>query len=362
MKHQIAFDTIFSFKRMMNELSRRRLIEARTTSSGEPAFAIHRLLQQKILLDMEDFAFADALRKAFRLIRKRFPVADPQQVPDPQTWDTCQEYISHVVAFCRIYSRNAPPLISLGDPKPMELAGLFYDAGFYVWARQTTSYDGLWFLKTAEKILDDIRTDQNAKIRADIHCLTGMLLLNQGCLERARAVDRLEKAWQIRKMIYNADPERNNDVLRQNAANDYSLCLLNEHRFEEAGAIIRECRSRYLDWGDESNHPFEHSKFYGNYSVILMWKGQLKEAIKFQETAMALTEKFSGKKGMYYRRSFMLACLLLQSGNFQAALDKHLEVLTARLELHGKHHEYTITSTYAVGATYHHLGDLGTAT
>lgn len=350
----------FSYKRMISELSGRRLLVLKQTNRGEPAYNIHRLLQQKILLDMEDYAFADAFRKSFRLIRRRFPAADPQQVPDPRTWDSCQEYIPHVFTFCRIYNQHAP-IKSLLDPKPLELAELFYDAGFYVWARQTTSYDGLSFLETAERILDEIEMDQSAKIRADILCVTGLLLLNMGCCERQRGLRLLKKAWEIRKRIYDECPNGNNDVLRQNAANDYSLCLLNEHQFEEAGKLFQECRDRYLVWGPEEQNPFENSKYYGNYSIVLMWRGELDKALEFQEHALHLTEQFADRKGAYYRKAFMLACIHLQLGDIQGALDTHLEVLAARLKLYGKHHESTILSTYAVGATYHHLGDLSTA-
>lgn len=347
---------------MIGELSRRRLIAVKDRGD-EPAYQIHRLLQQKILEDMEDYAFADAFRKAFRLIRKKFPAADPRQVPDPGTWDTCQEYIPHISTFCRIRNKNAKLISELvTSPRPTELAELFYDAGFYVWARQTTGYDGLMFLDTAEKILDEIQMDQNSKIRADILCLTGLLLLNMGCVERGKGFHRLEHALQIRKTIYTECPNHDNEVLLSNAANDFSLCLLNEHRFEDSGQYIRECRDRYLSWGPESENPFENSKYYGNYSTILMWKGEMEKAVEFQRTALGLTEKFSGRKGMYYRRLFMLACLRLQADDIQGALDTHMEALTARLELHGKHHEATILSTYAVGAMYHHLGDLGTAT
>lgn len=355
--------TAFSYKRMINELSRRRLIGIKETGSGEPAYRIHRLLQQKVLEDMEDYAFADAFRKAFRLIRKKFPAADSQQVPNPKSWDACQEYIPHISTLCRIRNKNAQLISELvRKPKPAELAELFYDAGFYVWARQTTAYDGLMFLETAENILDEIHMDPNAKIRADILCLTGLLLLNMGCVERVMGLRRLKDALEIREIIYAECPDHNNEVLLSNAANDYSLCLLNEHRFEDAGKRIRECRERYLVWGSDSENPFENSKYYGNYSIVLMWKGEMKKAIEFQEMALRLTEQFSNRKGMYYRRLFMLACLHLQAGDIQGALDKHMETLTARLELHGKHHESTILSTYAVGAMYHHLGDLVTAT
>lgn len=346
---------------MINELSGRRLVNTKETSSGEPAYTIHRLLQQKILLDMEDYGFADAFRKAFRLIRKRFPIADPQQVPTRENWADCQEYMPHIFTFCRIFNQNSN-LISTIGPNPVELAELFYDAGFYIWARQTTAYDGLAFLETAQKILEEIQMDPNAKIRADILCLTGLLLISSGCVERVNGLDRLRKAWQIRRNIYEKYPEHDNDVLLQNAANDYSLSLLNEHLFDEAGKMISECHDRYLVWGPESENPFENSKYYGNYSTIHMWNGDMVKAIEFQEKCLMLIEQFSGRMALYYRRAFMLACILLQSGNVQSALDKHLEVLTARLELHGKHHEHTILSMYAVGAMYHHLGDLNTAT
>ena len=350
-----------SYNRMINELSGRRLLSIKNTSNGEQAYTIHRLLQQKILLDMEDFAFADAFRKAFRLIRKRFPVANSQQVPNPQSWDTCQEYIPHVFTLRRIYDEHGPST-SLVELAPIDLARLFYEAGFYVWARQTTAYDGLSFLETAERIINHIQLDENDKLRADILVIKCVLLLNMGCVERAKGIILIERAWQIRRNIFEKHPEHDNDVLLQNAISEYSLFLMNEHRFEDAGKLIRERRDRYLVWGPESENPFENSKYYGNYSTVLMWRGEMAEALKFQERAIELTERYSGKKALYYRRAFTLANIRLQSGDLQGALDKHLEVLTARLELYGKYQEHTIMSTYAVGAMYHHLGDLDTAT
>ncbi|KAI1845649.1 hypothetical protein JX266_008260 [Neoarthrinium moseri] len=350
-----------SYKRMITELTGRRLLSEKQTDNDDTAYTIHRLLQQKVLLDMEDYGFADAFRKAFRLIRKRFPMAEPQQVPNPSSWAVCQEYLPHVSTFCRIYQQNAASA-SLGDPTPKELAGLFYDAGFYIWSRAMTEYDGLWFFETAEAILNNIDMDPSTKIGADILCVTGLLLLNMGVVERTKGLHRLKHAWQIREQIYEQNRDHDNDVLLQNAANDYALCLLNEHQFEEAGEIFRGCREQYLVWGPENENPFENSKYYGNYSLILMWAGEMETSIKFQDHAMKLTERFLGKKAMYYRRMFMLACILLQSGDLQGALDMHLETLKARLELHGKHNEYTISSMYAVGAMYHHMGDSYTAT
>lgn len=353
--------SLFSYRRMITELTGRRLIQEKTTSTGEIAYNIHRLLQNKILQDMEDYGLADAFRKAFRLLQKRFPTADPQQVPKPKNWVVCQEYLPHLSRLRRIYEKNIDSA-PLGDPNPVEIAKLFYDAAYQIWSRQSTIWNGLDFLQTAEFILDRMNMASNAKIRADILCITGLLLLNKGCVERRQGSERLDKALQIRKTIYEQSPELTNDVLLQNAANDYALCLLNEHHFEEAGQIFIQCRARYLEWGPESENPFENSKYYGNYSIVLMWRGEMAKAVEYQRRAVTLTEDFTGKKASYYRKVFMLACVLLQAGDLQDALDLHVEVLKERLNLHGKHDEYTMSSMYAVGAMYHHLGDQVLAT
>lgn len=183
-----------------------------------------------------------------------------------------------------------------------------------------------------------------------------------GCVERRQASDILDNAWQIRRRIHDQHPNHNNDVLFQNAANDYALCLLNDHQFEKAGGIFKQCREQYLKWAPEEHNPFENSKYYGNFSIVLMWRGAMDEAIRYQEHAIKLIRSFSGTKASYWRKKFMLACILLQAEDFQGALDLHLDVLKARLDLHGEQDEYTISSMYAVGAMYHHLGDLSVAT
>ncbi|KXJ88488.1 hypothetical protein Micbo1qcDRAFT_197288 [Microdochium bolleyi] len=349
-----------SFKRMINELVGRRLISVKEGLRG-PIYIIHRLLAAKILLDMDDYGFVDAFRKIFRLIRKRFPVADRQQVPNSRNWPTCKEYIPHVFTLHRIFLQNKKNLTSLADPSPAEIASLFYDAGFYLWASQIASYDSHAFLRTAEEILQAAGVDFEPTIQANIHCIMGMLLLNMGVMERREGLRRLKAAYGIRRKIFTQDPTHNNDVLVQNAANDYALCLLNEHKFEQAGELFLKCRKRYLIWGEEESNPFENSKYYGNYALVHMWRGDMERAIQFQKRSIELIEKFSGRTNSYWRKVFMLACILLQNDDMQNALNVFLEVLTARLDILGQHHTETILATYAVGATYGHIGDPYTA-
>ncbi|KAK1750091.1 transcription activator GutR [Echria macrotheca] len=347
------------YKRMIDQLQRQRLITVKEVD-GQIAYNIHRVLKSKIQNDMDDYGFADAFRKAFRLIRKAFPRTDATQVPVPEEMEICRRYMPHLDSFHKIFHERTSNhgLFPMGDTQPMQLAQLFYDAGFYVYGSAGTAYDGLPFMETAEKILDDINAPQDIKIRADIHSITGILNLYTSGPTRAKATERLKQAWDIRGKIWKEDPSLDNDILYQNAANDYSLCLMNMYRFEETAKIIKGYFSRFQEWGPESENPFEYSKFYGNNSAVLLWEGKVEEAKWFIERSLALSEKFAGRKALYYRRRFWLACIMMQTDEVQTALEIHLEVLNARLELHGKLHENTIMSLYAVGAAFHELGEL----
>jgi len=184
-----------------------------------------------------------------------------------------------------------------------------------------------------------------------------------GYAQRALAARRLEQAWEIRKAMYEQNPVvgGNEDVLSQNAANDFCICLMNQYRFAEAKHMLRGCRDRYRLWGTKDENPFEYSKFYGNYTVVLLWEGRFEEAIDSCHKCLTLTERFGGKKSQYYRRLFLLGCIYLQVGDMQKALDTHLDALRQRMALQGVYHENTIMSMYAVGAIFHYLGDVASA-
>lgn len=97
-------------------------------------------------------------------------------------------------------------------------------------------------------------------------------------------------------------------------------------------------------------------------SLVLTARGEYDEAVKSVRHAMYLTEGFTGKGWWYWQFQFTLACILLQSGDVQGALDLHLEVLDRRLEMYGKYERSANMSTFAVGRAYYSLRDLVVAT
>lgn len=340
----------------MDQLIGRKLIAVKEIQDGEVVYCVHRLLQEKILKDMSDAPFAEAFQRAFCLLRQRFPPASVVQVPEPDKWEVCANYMPHVFSIHQVYTKS-----SRVTPT-MELARLFYDAGFHVWERQSDAHEGLSFLKTAEQILDDIQFDPDGSLRAEIHCCAGLLYSGMGCSFRNECWRRQEEALEIRKTVHRLNPDdRISDILLQNSASDLAFTQLMRNQFQKASVLFESCLQRYREWDSENVISFEYAKYYLNSGYVLMWEGRFPESIKSLEKSIQLAGLHSTKTRHYIQSRFTLGCVLLQAGEVQKALEIQLEVLKTRLELNGEHDQSTIFSTYAVGTLYHQLGSLPTA-
>ena len=345
---------------MIRQLSGRKLIYVRTSEAGDETYRISRLLQRKILMDIgAQLKFDSVMRKATRLIRKVFPRSLATPEPAPQNWPACREHMPHVHSLFRAYQYGQEQFDMFGQTQ--ELAEVFYDAGFYVWDRQPTNYDGLALLGAAEGILDHQGSEANHTMMADIHCISGLLRISMGCQERAEALRHLELARGVREYVYQLNPSRENDVLLRNSAVDYTMLLLDNYQFAQAEDIFEDSLRRYREWGTEEEIPFEYSKYYYHTGVVRMWQGHLTDAINFLQRSVELAEAAFGKEGQCWDNLFMLAYVTIQTGNVQRALELHLETLQGKLDMYGKHARSTILSTYAVGATYATAGDVTTA-
>lgn len=340
------------YKRMIDQLVGRKLISVKKLDDGEEVYSIHRLLQQKILADMTVPDFTEAFQRVFNLVRRKYPHSSETQIPEPNNWADCGKYMPHVFSLHHIYKE-------IGHVKESEeLAGLFYDAGFHVWERDTTAYDGVGFLTSALAILDKLDVDRNSKLRADIHSIMGEFYSGRGAMWRAESVAEHTKALVIRQKACDAAPtDKTTDVLLRNATNDLACCLLSQNRFEEAALAFQVCFKQYKLWGSEEALPFEYQKYYSNYGLVQVWRGDYDDGLKSLRRATELSGMHSKRTWHYCMNNFSLGCALLQSGDVQGALDTHLETLKVRADLYGKHEAATIISSYAVGATYHQLDD-----
>ncbi|KAK4172752.1 hypothetical protein QBC36DRAFT_337198 [Triangularia setosa] len=350
------------YKRMIRALEGRKLIEVRATEDGRESYRIHRELQRKIVIDVGlQLKFDSAMRKATRLVRKRFPKAPTEQTPAPENRKLCKEYMPHISSLYRAFEEGERTFP--GFERLEELADLFYDAGFYIWDSQAEGHNSLELLDAAERIHNTKHpsTDRMSPRRADIHCISGLLRYTMGCQEREETRRRLELARDIRKYVFVQSRTKENDVLLQNAATDYGLVLLNQYEFEQAEKIFEHCLEHYREWDTEDNIPFEYSKYYYNMGVVRMCQERLEESIQFLHRSVELVESAFGKDTQYWDNYFMLACAIRQAGgkdNYQRSLDMHLEIREARLNSAGKHSKGAILSTFAVGGMYVLLNDL----
>jgi tetratricopeptide (TPR) repeat protein len=347
---------------MTQELVRRRLITTKI-QSGQEILGVHRLLQCKILqeLDRDPKRRYEVFLQAFTLVRKRFPRPSPIQVPDPSNWDRCKESLQHILSLRRIFVdclSKTPPI-----PDSVEFSQLLYDAGFNCWEREMTQ-DGLRLLESAENILNRLSYDPHARLRADIHAIAGIIRDNVGISKKLEGLQQRLKALEIRKWIVDntqGHVAKEDEVLLYNAMNDVAESWLQSYQYSKAAVLIEECRKQYQKWGTEEEYPFEYAKYYRNIGTVRMLQRRFDEAIECTQRALDLTQKDTGIGPRYLSYLYDMGCHVLQAGDKKKALELHLKVEELREEICGEYNDVTLQSCYTVGAMYHHLADMDQA-
>jgi hypothetical protein len=240
---------------------------------------------------------------------------------------------------------------------------LFRDGGVLLWQRYIFT-DALNLLNSAEKILDSLECSED-HLRVDIHITTNLLIQYFGISHRAESRDRLWKILEFRlKTEAKAEPgtsTREDEALLNNARADYANALLQFNNYKEAEPIYQKCYKKCLEWGQEQDNAFECAKLNHHMAYCHMYRRDFVGAIKLAEKAVALVSLVGGDKQLTLRYKFDLACIILQSGDINRALEMHKQILTARLDLQGRASYFTLQSYYAVGALCSYLGKLDEA-
>lgn len=220
--------------------------------------------------------------------------------------------------------------------------------------------EGLDLLVSAEAILKQLNCDE-AMLKANIHVIIALLLQDQGSAYFSESKERISKALEIRETFRRNTPKerytKNDDILLHNAKSDYGCVLLQYNRYQEAESIFAQCLVKYREWGEDKEIPYEHAKYNHHMAFCQMAKGNFAEAVKLAERGVHFVTLATGKGASCNTWKFDMACVVLQSGDLDRALQVHKDVLSARLEHHGKSSFLTLQSYYAVGAIYAYLED-----
>ncbi len=341
---------------MTRELSRRNIISV-NTENGEETLHIHRTLQQKILedLDKDPRRREEVFFQAYELVRKKFPLPSPIQVPEPAKWPACREYLPHVLHLVNVTTNLLPSILP-----SVKLARLFSDGGINLWERGMTS-EGLRLLKSAEAILDRLENDES-HLKANIHVIINLLIQDFGLSHIAESKNRIRKALKIRlNFLVQCTPQlytRTDAILLHNAWSDYGCVLLQYNEYQRAEPMFRKCLTKYRDWGTETDIPYEYYKYNHHVAFCRLYQRDFAGAIELAEKSLRLIILATGESSAASKTRFDLACIVLQSGDTQRALALHKEVLASNLRLHGRFNFLTLQSYYSVGVVSAYTGTL----
>jgi tetratricopeptide (TPR) repeat protein len=294
----------------------------------------------------------EIFRLAFELVRQRLP-RPSSDTPEPAKWNAFKEYLPHVVSLQRVYSDG----LSIITPF-LGLSELFRDGGVLLWQRYIST-DAMKLLNSAEAILNKLDCEED-HLRVDIHITTNLLIQYFGISHRAESRDRLQKILEFRLKVPTTTLE--NEIRLNNARADYANSLLQFNDYRNAEPIYQKCYKKCLEWGAEEDNPFDCAKLNHHMAYCFMYRRDFQGAIRLAERAVALIGLFpGGDQQLLLRYKFDLACIVLQSGNMERALEMQKQILAARLDLQGRASYFTLQSYYAVGALCSYLGRLDEA-
>lgn len=334
-------------RRIHQSLTKRRLVIDNGT-----AFSMHRSLQRGIRerLSQDKGQQQTVFEQAVALVREVFPRTNELQQPTPDKWSECQTLLPHLHALRDVYRASNHQIRGL-----LEFAQLLLDAGMDQF-EQAIIHEGLLLLHTAEDVLDACSgpsPQEHQVMRANIHAMIAIMYDDVGISKREEAWKRRQTALSIRQNTFenSKDQSRKEETLVYNSWMEYAISLLHYHRYKDAEPIINKCYSKFRQWGSEDEIPFEYAKYYNKIALVRMYQGKFEIAIECAQKGMQLMSS-TGYNMFTSRFKFDMACIILQSGDLDRALQIHEEIHQQRIEIVGPSNPLSLHSMYAIGAIH----------
>jgi tetratricopeptide (TPR) repeat protein len=334
-------------RRTHQSLTKRRLV---VDHGG--TFSMHRSLQRGIRerLSQDKGQQQTVFEQAVALVREVFPRPNELQQPTPDKWSECQKLLPHLHALHDVYHASNHHIQG-----SLEFAQLLLDAGMDQF-EQGIIVEGLLLLHTAENVLDASSSpalEEHQVMRANIHAMIAIMYDDVGITKREEAWKRRETALSIRQRTFenSKGQARKDEMLVYNSWMEYAISLLHYHRFTDAEPIINKCLAKFREWGSEDDIPFEYAKYYNKIALVRMYQGRFKIAIECAQKGMELMSS-TGYNMFTSRFKFDMACIVLQSGDLDRALQIHVEIHQQRIETVGPSNPLSLHSMYAIGAIH----------
>ncbi|KAH6635890.1 hypothetical protein F5144DRAFT_546060 [Chaetomium tenue] len=337
-----------------------------TTPGVSHSYSIHRMLQKKVLGDMETdhVSRQQAFNRVVALVGNVFPPVTDFMVPIREDMILYKESIGHVTrleAVFRIGNKTSKtPLV--GD---MAFVQLLIGAGFYLYEVRLGT-PGLALLGTAEGICAArvVATDADSakwiKLRATALQISWAIMgASTGIAERQKTTDKMAKVLELRKEYAAAD--RSHDkyvgrVLLANAHNDMAVQLLDNGEYDAAEDHVNiSIRMKQELQSERIMPPYQFAEQNKNTALVHAGQGRTQESVDLSQEAVKVlpNEEEDGVRSIFL---FVHGICLANAGNLLGALDVFMKCYKVRTTAFGIHGIPRLHSLYAIAYTQYRLG------
>ena len=312
--------------------------------------------------DMDPNRLQTVFQRALSIVRSAFPSQSELQAPTNNTWQSCQRCLSHVLSLQNIYDTWNKNMSRIAAS--IDFVTLLSDAANHLWERGFLN-DGIRTLEIVEPVCGDLWADDTVlTVHANICAVAGAMLAESGFSNRALAIQKCQKALELRKKRIESR-ERSGTVglvdamLLANGWNDIGVVAIQNAEYEVASSYFEEALKIKRTWSSEESHPQQFGETYKNMPFWLLRQGRTKEALLISRRALNLLSRENSEKSAATQKGkFVLACILLLSNNPKEALRLHKDVLEVRTEIFGELHHLCKDSKYMIGEIYRLTGKL----
>lgn len=361
----------------MKSLLARHLVERDNSHS---TVSIHRSFQLALRYKLRngdsptcnspDFAF----QLAVQVVRAVVPNQSPIHSPTPQDGPTFEKYYAHVISLHTLYKDK-----SLNLTASIALAELFSDISYHSRERGMTQ-TALDILGTAEEICNKVlRQDDPNLVRVNILYLRASIELEHGCEKRREGIEHKIQIANHRELyleLSSTKETRRDDELRYSTAlNNLGAAYIHSEDWGKAEELLSRSMELKHRCSNEDSQPDYFAEGYKNQALVKLAKGETQEALRLSMLGIKTASRHSGGPNtrFFQLHMFLRACILFCTGDVEAALKEHQNVLEARRKIFGdseeilgsiqehthEHtHEHTLDSMYMVGAVHLELNEV----
>ncbi|KAL7791167.1 hypothetical protein V8C43DRAFT_284409 [Trichoderma afarasin] len=335
------------------------------TTPGIPdSYSIHRVLQKKVLNDMDADEISRQLSfsRAVALVGNVFPPITDFMVPIHKDMMLYKESIAHVTRLeevFQIYNKSSRNLV--GD---MAFVQLLIGAGFYLYEVRLGT-PGLALLNTAEDICaarasTGTESAKWIKLWATALQISWAIMgASTGITQRQKATENMAKVLELRKAYAEAD--RSNDkyvgrVLLANAHNDMTVQLIDNGEYDAAASHVDiSVRMKQELQSERIMPPYQFAEQNKNMALIQAGQGRTKEAVDLSQEAVKVLPN-EEEDGVHTIFLFVHGICLANAGDFSGALAVFTKTYKVRVTAFGIHGTPTLHNLYAIAYTRYRLG------